>query len=53
MRQTIHKWGKFIEHQIPEAQLPNSEFHCTMIHDLERDEQMENKWPEETVGQKK
>ncbi len=27
VRQTIHKWGKFIEAQIPEAQLPKSEFH--------------------------
>ncbi len=52
MRQTIHKWGKFIEAQIPEAQLSNSEFHCTMIYDPERDEKIEKKWQEETVEQK-
>ncbi len=44
VRQTNNKWEKFIEAQIPEAQLPRSEFHCTMIYDLERDEKMEKKW---------
>ncbi len=46
--QTIHKWGKFIEAQIPEAQLPKSEFHCTIIYDSEKDEKIEQKWQEET-----
>ncbi len=31
VRKTINKWGKFIEAQIPEAQLPRSEFHYKMI----------------------
>ncbi len=52
MRKTINKWRKFIEAQIPEAQLPRSELHCTMIYDLERDEKMEKKWQKETEGQK-
>ena len=33
VRQTVNKWGKFIEAQIPEAQLLKSEFQCTMIND--------------------
>ncbi len=37
MRQTINKWVKFTEAQIPEAHLSRSEFHCTMIYDVERD----------------
>ncbi len=49
--QTIHKWGKFIEAQIPEAQIPKSEFHCTMIYDSEKDEKIEQKWQEETKEQ--
>ncbi len=48
VRQTIHKWGKYIEAQIPEAQLPKSEFHCTIIYDSEKDEEIEQKWQEET-----
>ncbi len=38
VRQTITKQEKFIEAQIPEVELPRSEFHCTMIYDPERDE---------------
>ncbi len=51
VRQTIHKWGKFIEAQIPEAQLPKSEFHCTLIYDSEKDEKIEQEWQEETKEQ--
>ncbi len=51
VRQTIHKWGKFIEAQIPGAQLPKSEFHCTMIYDSEKYEKIEQKWQEETKEQ--
>ncbi len=40
VRQTIHKWGKFIEAQIPEAHLQKSEFYCTMIYDSEKDEKI-------------
>ncbi len=50
MRPTINKWAKFVEAQIPEAQLSKSEFHCTMIPDPKRAENMENKWQEETEG---
>ncbi len=46
--QTIHKWGKCIEAQIPGAQIPKSEFPCTMIYDSEKDEKIEQKWQEET-----
>ncbi len=52
VRKTINKWGTFIEAQIPEAQLPRSEFHCIMIYDLERDEKIEKKWQKKTEGQK-
>ncbi len=51
MRQTINKWGKFIEAQIPEAQLPRLEFNCTMTYDLESNTNKENKWQKETEGQ--
>ncbi len=30
-----YKWRKFIEAQIPEAHLPKSEFHCTVIYNPE------------------
>ncbi len=51
VRKTINKWGKFIEGQIPKAQLTRLEFHCTMIYDLKGDEKMENNWQKETEGQ--
>lgn len=43
VRQTVNKWGKFIEAQIPEARLSKSEFHCTMIYDPKRDEKNRTK----------
>ncbi len=52
VEKTINKWGKFIEAQIPEAQLPRSEFHCTVTYDLEIDLKKEIQWQEETEGQK-
>lgn len=39
--QVINTWGKFIEAHISEAQLPKSEFHCTMIYDSESDTKIE------------
>ncbi len=51
VRQTIYKWGKFIEAQIPEAQLPKSKLHCTIIFDSEKYEKIEQKWQEETKEQ--
>lgn len=37
VRQIVNKWGKLIEAQIPEARLPRTEFHCTMVYDPEMD----------------
>lgn len=42
VQQVIDKWGRFIEAQIPEARLPDLEFHCTMMYDRDRNTNLES-----------
>lgn len=49
--QSLKRWEKFIQVQIPKAKKPQSDYHCTMYYDSSCSEAFEERWDESTKDQ--
>lgn len=50
VQSVVNEWGRYIRVQLPRAHQPRLGYHCTLIYDPQKDQQLEKKWQGNAAG---